>query len=158
MPRSGPAPKPTRLKLLHGNRGHQKLNRDEPQPVSGLPPCPAHLTGRARDAYEEFAPLLGACGVGTRLDGRALELFADAYATYRENAALVAEHGAVWIEGEKEPGHIPKFAYSPHWAVMNKAWKQVMSMLAEFGATPAARARVKTDAPPQSKLDKYRNA
>lgn len=155
MPRKGPAPQPTKLKLLRGNPGHERLNKAEPQPKGGLPPCPPHLQGTARAAYEEFAPLLGACGVGTRLDGRALELFADAYATYRDAADMVAKHGAVWIEGEKQDGKIPKFAYSPHWAIMNKAWKQVLSMLAEFGATPSARSRVKTDSESTSVLDEF---
>lgn len=161
MAKRGRKPTPTTLKILRGNPGHEarhQLGAGEPKPASGLPECPEWLRESARQAYEEFAPALASCKVGTQLDGAALAMLAESYANYREAAALVAKGGAVWIEKADHPGGIPKFAYSPYWAVMNREWKKTLALLTEFGMTPSARSRVKTDTSTASKLDKYRNA
>jgi len=39
----GPAPKPTSLVVLEGNRGKRSLNGNEPRPRAVKPKCPAYL-------------------------------------------------------------------------------------------------------------------
>jgi P27 family predicted phage terminase small subunit len=154
---TGRRPKPTELRRLEGNPGRRPLNEDEPQIDSELPPCPEHLPDRAKAVWHELGAELAACGVLTRLDATAFELLCSSYALYLESAEAVAKFGAVWIE--RGDGKIPKFAYSPHWAVMNRAWKQVQSMLAEFGMTPSSRSRVvAVKSRAQSQLEEYINS
>src|SRR5262245_62892177 len=52
----GPRPIPTHLKVLRGNPGKQRLNREEPEPM--LPPAPPeapeYLTSYARAEWERI--------------------------------------------------------------------------------------------------------
>lgn len=119
----------------------------------GLPPCPDHLQGAAREAWERFSQELSECGIGSQVDGAALELLCEAYAAHVEAAAKVAKLGAVWIE-KAEPGKLPRFAYSPYWVIQKNEHKKLVTLLAEFGMTPSSRTRVEA-APRLTKLDKF---
>lgn len=144
MPR-GPRPQPTAIKKARGNPGKRRLNRREPKVSAGLPACPAYLKGSAREAYQRFAEQLTESGVAQATDATALELLCSAIALYLDALAKVQEYGPVWME--KGDSKIPKFAYSPHWAVMNREWKKILSLLKEFGLTPSSRSSVQA-APP----------
>ena len=134
---------PTKLKVLHGNPGKRPLNDREPMPSSGFPRCPEHLQGEARDAWENFGRELEKSGIGTVLDATALELLCASYSIYLDALQKTLQYGAVWVE--KGDGKIPKFAYSPHWAVMNREWKNVKDMLQQFGMTPSSRSGIVAD-------------
>lgn len=143
MGKRGTKPQPTRLKLLRGNPGKRPLNEREPQPKGRLPACPQYLTGAARTAYARFGKQLTACGVATAMDAVALEGLCASYALYLEALAKVIEHGPVWME--KGQSKIPKFAYSPYWAVKNREWQNVWAVLREFGMTPSSRTAIEID-------------
>ena len=145
----GRRPTPTVLKLLRGNPGCRPVNQNEPMPKGGLPPRPEYLSPKAAAAWDKFAAELSACGVATSLDGTALELLCNSYAQYLDGTEKIAQHGAVWVE--KGDSAIPKFTWSPWWTVANRHWKQVQSMLAEFGMTPSSRSKVATTDTPQTK-------
>lgn len=147
MGKRGPRPEPTTLKLMKGNPGKRSLNKDEPQPSGSLPAPPDHLSETALEAWECWAEQLDESGIATRLDATALEMLCSAYARYLDAAEKVSAHGAVWVE--KSDTKIPKFAYSPYWAVMNNEFKKVRAMLQEFGMTPSSRSGV-VIAPKQS--------
>ena len=147
MGKRGPKPKPTTLKILEGNLGKRPLNRDEPKPRIGFPRCPSHLSKNARKAWKNFSKELTDAGIGTHLDTTALGLLCTSYAQYLDAVENVAQFGAVWVE--RSGSKIPKFAYSPYWAVMNREWKNVRSMLAEFGMTPSSRTGLSVDKPPE---------
>lgn len=157
MGKRGPKAQPTVLKILRGNPGKRALNHDEPQPQSGFPPCPEHLSSSAREAWGRFGEQLAACGVGTRLDGVALELLCSAYAAYLDAADKVAKGGAVWVD-TSGGGGIPKFAYSPYWAVKNRERETLVKLLAEFGMTPSSRSGIHVDKPAQSTIAKRTRA
>lgn len=148
MAKRGTKPTPTALKVFRGNPGKRKLNEREPRPSPNFPPCPERLAGVARETWEKFSEALTACGVGTQLDGTALETLCEAYALYVEAAANVAKGGAVWITSPK-PGELPTFVYSPYWCVMKNQWKIVSTMLAEFGMTPSSRVNLEIETRPQ---------
>ena len=153
----GPPPQPTALKILRGNPGRRPLNEHEPQPASGFPPCPDHLQGTAREAWERFGRELEACGVGTQLDATALEMLATTYAAYLDAAGKVATGGAVWLK-KAEPGEIPGYTFSPFWSVMNREFKHLRMMLSEFGMTPAARSSVTMDVKKSEGITKRQRA
>ena len=72
---AGPKPKPTALKLLEGNRGHQKLNRYEPQPRPISPDKPDFFGDtRASDHWDRLLPVLEGMGVLTEADADVLKL------------------------------------------------------------------------------------
>jgi len=75
----GRRPKPTALKILEGNPGKRRLGRGTPTPLVGVPPCPAHLRGRARVAWVRIGEHLARMGVATSVDQDALELLVRAY-------------------------------------------------------------------------------
>jgi len=137
----GRKPQPTSLKVLNGNPGKRPLNDLEPTPEAKLPKPPKHLSKIARRAWLEMSKRLDDCGITSKIDGVAFQLLCEAYGNYLEACEKVAAHGAVWLD--KGEGKIPKFAYSPYWAIMNREWEKVKQMLVEFGMTPSSRARVK---------------
>lgn len=142
MGKRGPKPQPSALRQARGNPAKRTIPKDEPQPEGKLPRCPVRLQGPAREAWQKFAAHLAAANVATVLDALALEMLCESYAIYVDALAKVHAHGAVWLE--KGDSKIPKFAYSPHWAVMNREWKNVVALLKEFGMTPSSRTGVRT--------------
>lgn len=146
----GRKPHPTQILKLKGNPGKRPLNENEPQPALGFPSAPDYLDEQGKAAYARFAADLEAVGVGTKLDGPALELLAAAYAEYVAAEINVLKYGPIWMEGGKEPGKIPSFVHSPYKSVRDRAAKRVCSMLSEFGMTPSSRSKVQTDAPRKS--------
>ena len=64
----GRKPKPTVLKLIHGNPGHRPLNKSEPKPALGAIK-PRFLKGRAARIWAQYAPELERLGVLTAVDG-----------------------------------------------------------------------------------------
>ncbi len=57
MGQRGRAPKPTKLRILHGDRA-DRINRNEPRPPNRPISPPAWLTGKARERFEQMAPEL----------------------------------------------------------------------------------------------------
>ena len=136
----GPKPKPTRLKILTGNPGKRPMNTNEPRSKGGLPTPPRHLSASVRKVWKRLREQIKGSGIATSLDTVAFEMLCKSYADYLDACEKVSQFGAVWID--KGEAKIPKFAYSPYWAVMNREWKKVQTMLVEFGLTPSSRSRV----------------
>ena len=81
----GRKPKPTKLRLLEGDRGHatkQELaHRDlEPQPDPRMPEAPAWLSPNARKKWAQLAPELLELGTLTHIDAEVLGGYCDACA------------------------------------------------------------------------------
>src|SRR5437660_1164931 len=51
MGRRGPAPTPTRLRVLRGETRPSQVNRAEPEPLAGQPVAPADLDPDAREVW-----------------------------------------------------------------------------------------------------------
>ena len=88
----GPRPIPTHLKLLRGNPGHQKLNKNEPQPARTPEPpeCPSFLGSYALDEWCRIAPELHALGLLTALDVMPLSAYCVACQHWREAEEALA--------------------------------------------------------------------
>ncbi len=123
-PNTGPSPKPSALKVLHGSR-QSTVNKNEPQPKkAGLDP-PKWLGREGRVVWREYAPGLSAMGLLTELD---VEMFAQA-------CALAAVARTLF------PGS------ADHMKVVDAAGR----ILGRFGFTPSERTKIsvtpKTDDP-----------
>ncbi len=138
----GRRPIPLEMKLLTGNPGKRRLNRREPKGRPGVPPCPQHLRGVARDAWHRIGRRLKTLRVITDADADALELVCTAYAEYRAALAVVARRGRTYATRTANGIIVRK---RPEVAIASEAWWRVKSMLVEFGLTPAARTRIVAD-------------
>jgi P27 family predicted phage terminase small subunit len=144
--------KPTRLKLIEGNPGKRKLPGNEPQPELGAEP-PKWLSVEALKHWPLVAEQLTEVGLLTTLDATALGLYCEAFARWKTANDHVVQFGTV----VKSPSGYP--IVSPFLAIANRAYDQLVRMLAEFGMTPAARTKVevtkKTSNRQNTALKKY---
>ena len=111
----GRKPLPTALKELEGDRGkgRRPLNKDEPTPPQDNVKCPAW-----DHDMEAFA---GYC---------------QAYARWREAEEFLSQHGTIF----KTPsGYVQQV---PQVSIAMQNLKIMQSFCAEFGLTPASRARL----------------
>jgi P27 family predicted phage terminase small subunit len=143
----GPRPIPTHLKVLRGNPGKQKLNREEPQPPQ--PPTllepPEFLSGYAKDEWWRLAGELHVLGLLTVLDVMPFAAYCQAYGHWR-----TAEE-ALMKMAEKDPvtgallvkGALGDARANPLIRIANNAACDMIRYSAEFGLTPAARSRVR---------------
>lgn len=153
---SGRKPKPDEIKVLTGTFRADRTNPDKPKLALEIPMPPDWLSERAKEAYSELAGVLHNMKVITSSDRTALSLLCESYATYRECYEFIKVHGRTYrtgtpvakkdIEGDiigydLAEGTIMYRAY-PEVAIMNEAWKQCRSLLAEFGLTPSSRNKV----------------
>ena len=97
---SGPRPQPTYLKLLRGNPGKRRLNKNEPQPSipARCPEPPAFLSAYAQEEWKRVAPEAFALRLLSNLDRACFSAYAESYARWRtaeEALALMASNDPV---------------------------------------------------------------
>src|SRR4051812_963222 len=91
----GPAPKPTRLKILAGNPGKRPLNAAEPKPDPKPPVCPAWLDDAAKTKWRATVKELSRLGVLTSIDGDALAAYCQAWAEFQWATKTLRKEGRV---------------------------------------------------------------
>jgi len=134
----GPPPKPTKLKILAGNPGRRPLNEAEPAPPvpSSTPYVPRWLDPEAKREWRRITKVLIELGLYTELDRAALIMYCQAWALYVKAQKELATTDLV-LTGTKGGQY-----QSPWLGISNRAHGQLRAMLAEFGLSPAQRARV----------------
>jgi len=143
----GPKPKPTRLKVLQGNPGHQKLPKNEPKPRPIRPDSPAFLSETARSIWDSLVDELDTMGVLTLVDASVFAGYCSAYAEAQECDKHLAENGLTMTAPS---------GYSqarPEVAIRNKAWDRVAKFGAELGIGAASRSRIEVKKPDGSDKD-----
>jgi P27 family predicted phage terminase small subunit len=142
----GRPPTPTYLRLLRGNPGKRPLNKNEPQPARppDVPELPAYLTGHARQEWERVAPEVFRLGLLTTVDISAFGAYCWAYATWRtalEAVDRVAESDPVF-KGLIVKARTGTPVENPLYLASRQPASDMLKFAAEFGMTPAARARL----------------
>ena len=132
----GRKPTPTKLKVLKGNPGKRKINKDEPEPAARLPEPPEHLNDMARAEWQRTGGLLLKMGLMTELDVAALAAYCMAYSHWVIAEAALQEHGMLIMNPQGQP------VRSPYWGVATKSMDQMRSFLSEFGMSPSSRSVV----------------
>lgn len=137
----GRKPTPTRLKMLLGNPGKQKLPQNEPVPDTGeLVEPPSFLDDYAIEEWDRLAPGLYAIGVLTPLDRSVFAAYCDAVSEWRRARELMAEKSEIdAFVSSKVSGNQAK---SVLLNIANDAAKNMLKFGAELGLTPSARARL----------------
>lgn len=152
MGQRGPAPKPTELKLLEGNRGHRPLNLDQLfRPEVGTPDIPKWLTPGARKAWRRLSVELTRYNVLSRIDrdnfamlcqtiGR-MELIEQSFSARQ---ALLLDQGKDPSEAFMDSTPNGLRIQSALYQILNKEQEKARVLLASFGLAPDARAKVTT--------------
>lgn len=130
----GPAPKPTRLKILSGSK--KPLNRREPMPQRGRPRCPTWLDPMAKSKWVTLVPALDRVGILTLIDGDALAVFCQAWAEFQWATQTIRKEGRTIT---LPSGHVQTH---PAVAMQRSAWAAVKAFSALFGLDPSSRSRL----------------
>ena len=144
MGRRGPAPKPTALRVLHGDRA-DRVNAAEPRPADLDIEPPDWLSPEAVEVWDRLAGDLTTKGVLTAWDTEAYACWCDAVVRRRKAAAVLAEDGEVielpvYNKNGELAGH--RLAKSPWTLVLREADAQVQRYGARFGLTPSDRSQL----------------
>ena len=149
--KSGPAPKPTKIKQLEGNPGKRALNKNEPEPTIGCTP-PAYLTPGAAAEWERVYPELAALELVTVVDQAALACWCLAVDSLeRATAALVPTEDNPTPEIQvTEKGYE---CVSGAELMRRQAMKDIRAFCQEFGFSPASRSRISVPEKPDGGLE-----
>lgn len=133
----GPAPKPTALRLLHGDQ-KSRINTEEPVPAAaGCPEPPEWLTEEAAAMWRRLAPDLHAKRVLTLWDVDAFAVVVSAYTTWKVAQQVVDAEG-ILVPGERgQVKHPAAQIARDQWGVFSQA-------AGRFGLTPSDRAQLRT--------------
>jgi P27 family predicted phage terminase small subunit len=138
MGRRGPAPKPTALRVLHGDRPH-RINRREPQPRDAPPVKPHDLTEGASAEWDRVLPDLVAMGTAKAVDQAGLAAYCEAVAHLRTLADLVAHSGPLLVGRDGLAHKNPAVAQFRDASTLVRLWAR------EFGFTPASRQPLRVE-------------
>jgi P27 family predicted phage terminase small subunit len=140
---AGRKPAPTHLKLVKGNPGKRALPKAEPKVDAAIPKRPAHLSDKAKSAWNVVAPMLAKAKVLSTADAMALELLCEAYSDYLAADKQLKDFGSNYYETKNNSGGVMHRAH-PAVAAKRDADRRIKAWLAEFGMTPSARTRIST--------------
>ena len=149
---------PTKLKLLMGNPGKQKLPKGEPEPDVRVPEPPSSLDDYALEEWNRITPVLHALGLISDLTMIDVVSYCDAYSDWR-----TAREELNKIRNTKSPlaaliqttsnGNIIQ---NQLMLVAKGARADMVRFAAEFGGTEIAKSRLAVDpgrGKPKGKFD-----
>lgn len=148
--KTGPRPKPTALRLLHGDR-KSRVNDDEPVPEPGEPRCPDDASSDVHEIWDYTIAQLVVMGVATRADRDALRCYCEAVVTHRKASALLAQ-SPILIKGLH--GGMVR---NPAVAIQRDSSAVIRAFAHEFGFTPSARSEIRKGSarPDAASADRY---
>jgi P27 family predicted phage terminase small subunit len=141
---AGPPPKPTaQLRLTGTWRG--KKRQGEPKVDIAVPDAPDWLSDEAKAAWDELATVLAPMMVVSPSDAISLAQLAEYLAQWKKATAALKRYGEV-MPTRDESGKIVGFRRSPWVAMQMEYGLMLRRLMAEFGMTPSARARLGNNA------------
>lgn len=135
MGRRGPAPKPTKLRLLEGAAPH-RVNQHEPQASDELPTCPDWVAPAVREVWDYTIHELDAMGIASSTDRDALLCFCEAVVTHQRASQKLAKSDILIRSFNGQPIRNPAIM------VQRDAAQTIRAFAQEFGLSPSARARI----------------
>jgi len=130
----GPAPMPTELKLLHGERRSSRLNRNAPK-VKNTPVMPAGMSDAAQAIWNRVMRDYSASGILTSVDTDALRVYCESVVRYEHAAAMLEKSGPL-VRGARR-GDLIK---NPLHQIVRDDADLIRAFAREFGFTPSARS------------------
>lgn len=154
MGKRGPAPKPTKLRVLEGNPGRRPLNPDEPEPTlltdSNVPVPPEILLPAAAEEWRRVAPELCRLGLLSVLDLVPLAAYCQSYAHWLDAERWIAENGTTVVLRDKD-GRVKYVQKAPQVGISEKALDKIKVFALQFGMTPSSRSGVSVKPPADGK-------
>lgn len=146
----GRKPIPVALKMVNGNPGKRPIDMTTFAPEARIPRCPSHLKGEARKEWRRITEELHRYGMIAEVDKDLLAMTCTTWARYVEAETMIEKAAQAGGSGlfVKTPNGFP--VQSPWLSVSNTAIERFTRLCAEFGLSPAARARV---APQTTQMD-----
>ena len=89
--------KPTKLKLLEGNPGKKKINKNEPEPDVCIPEMPEWMSDEAKREYMIITPLLKTLGLISKVDKAAIVGYCEAWSHFKDAKALIKKEGLIYV-------------------------------------------------------------
>ena len=129
----GPAPLPTKLKILHSETRAARLNRNEPKP-GGQPRMPPDMSDEAKRVWRRVIRDFGATGVITAVDADALRTYCEAVVRYVQAARTLEASGPL-VRGARS-GELVK---NPLHQIVRDNAILLRGFARELGLTPSAR-------------------
>ncbi|WP_394621288.1 phage terminase small subunit P27 family [Lentzea sp. JNUCC 0626] len=136
MGKRGPSPKPTALRLLHGDRA-DRINTDEPTPRTGLPHCPDDASDEVRQVWDYTVAELQVMGLAFPADRDSLRCYCEAVVAHRRSSAVLAK-SAILVKGIH--GGMVR---NPALQIQRDAAMTIRAFAGEFGLTPSARSTIR---------------
>jgi len=141
MGQRGPKPLPANVHMLRGNPSKKSAAelRGTLAPEVEIPAPPKHLRAEALKEWKRISVELEKLGLIANIDRAALSLYCTSWGRHVDAENKIRELGERGLVDKTPNG----FDVQSAWLnVSNKAMEQCLKYLAEFGMTPAARARV----------------
>ena len=132
MGRRGPAPTPTKVKILRGETRPSRVSYREPIPSSDVPKMPADMDTEAKAVWRRVISSMGHTGVIRALDSDILRCYCEAASRYAQAARLYAQSGPL----VRRDGGLVK---NPLHQVVRDDGEQIRLFARELGLSPSAR-------------------
>ena len=152
MARKGPAPQPTRLKLLKGNPGKHPLKKREPEPATVVPSVPRglELDETAQEQWDDLSRILSDMTVLTEADGLVPAALCQTFSRWAAALKQLQRSGLLYTTGRT--GYVQQ---NPLLGIVNTCLAQINQMSRELGLTPGARSNIKTTDGPARPENKF---
>lgn len=133
----GPAPSPTKVKLLKGETRPSRVNYREPVPAAKGPRMPSDMTDRAKEVWRRIVRD-SPDGVIRSIDADALRCYVEAVDRYEQAARLYAQSGPLL---NTRAGVVK----NPLHQVVREQAEAIRMFARELGLTPSSRAGLRVD-------------
>lgn len=148
MGKRGPAGTPTGLRLLHGDHP-ERVNKREPKPLDGPVIQPEGMSAVAAAEWARVVPELVHMGVLKDIDRSSLEVYCEAYATWKLLQGVAMRSGPL-IAGRENT-----MVKNPIFAQRDRASAEVRLWAREFGLTASARSALTGPSMEQAGAERY---
>jgi P27 family predicted phage terminase small subunit len=137
---TGPPPKPTALRLLHG--GHpERINPREPVVRDAVPEPPESMSDEVRGIWDYTLRELVFMKIAAATDRDSLVCYCEAVVAHRKASAILAQ-SPVLIKGLH--GGMVR---NPALQIQRDSALTIRVFAQEFGLTPSARSRIQSEGP-----------
>ena len=142
MGKRGPAPKPTKLKVLEGNPGKRPLNQNEPEFKEADFTCPDNINEYGQQAWDHLYPVLSEKGLLTQADRIMFEQLCYWYGIFRKCHDDLEANGSDYYERYDENGYLSYAAQHPAAIRQREASNKLITLSGHFGLSPSGRSSI----------------